>query len=779
MKDRIFLIIMAILIMTESPALAGMTSNTEPGQNRSTISTQILSIEKNAMDDYAYGKFANAAKLWEQAALLYKKTMQRPGHIKALIHLSEALLETGNVNMAKNHLDTAVDIAGSINDLELLFKARATLGKLLYQTGDLDQAEIILKKCLDQLKDLNKKELEATVFLNYSNILFAKKKFRQAAGYYRQSMEKAQEQNQFSLAVKAAVNLAKTQVVLKNYTILYPLLKQTFSQAANLTDSFDKAISLISIGRIVSQQWADHKLSPLAGELLFLAYDTFEAGCQVAQRINNNWSYSYGLGSLGQLYQKNGQLEEAVYYTRQAIFKAQQIGAFDILYQWQWDMGRQFKLQGKIDNAIEAYGHALKSISEIREDLKNDCKGKSKVSFREAIGPVYFELADLLLQRSAQKNDPERLQIDLTTAQNTVEQLKQLELQDYFQDDCLIALKARQSSLDKELPGTAVIYPVLLPERMEIIVTIGGVKKSFNVDVPKTILTKEVRWLRKKLEQPGSRFIRHSRKLYKWIIQPVEKELEKHDIHTLIFVPDGPLRTIPMSCLHDGDVFLIKKFAIATTPSLTLTDLVPLRRQGIKLLLNGLTESVQNFSPLPYVDMELSEINKMYMGRLLMNEAFVYPSVKQELENTSYSIIHIASHGQFDKDPEKTFVLTHNGKLTLDSLEELMALSNFRQEPVELLSLSACQTAVGDDRAALGLAGIAVKSGARSALASLWFINDKAASMLLVDFYKRLLDSDTITKAQALQKAQINLLEQDAYQHPTYWAPFLLIGNWL
>jgi len=169
----------------------------------------------------------------------------------------------------------------------------------------------------------------------------------------------------------------------------------------------------------------------------------------------------------------------------------------------------------------------------------------------------------------------------------------------------------------------------------------------------------------------------------------------------------------------------------------------------------------------------------MYMGRLLMNEAFVYPSVKQELENTSYSIIHIASHGQFDKDPEKTFVLTHNGKLTLDSLEELMALSNFRQEPVELLSLSACQTAVGDDRAALGLAGIAVKSGARSALASLWFINDKAASMLLVDFYKRLLDSDTITKAQALQKAQINLLEQDAYQHPTYWAPFLLIGNWL
>ena len=775
MKNRILLIIMAILIMTGFPALAEETLNKEPGQNIKC--SQILSIEKKAMDEYTYGRFAGAAKLWEQAALLNKKTMQMSGQIKALIHLSEALLETGNLHMAKNYLDTALEIAGSINDLELLFKARVTLGKFLYQTGDLDQAEIILKKCLDEMKDLNKKELEAAVFLNYSNLLFAKKKFRQAAGYYRQSMEKARKQNQLFLSVKAAVNLAKTQVVLKNTNIAFSLLKQTFSQAQNLSDSFDKAIFLISIGRIVNQ--TDHKSSPLRQESLFLAYDALEAGCKVAQRIDNTWSYSYGLGSLGQLYQKNDQLEEAVYYTRKAIFAAQQIGAFDILYQWQWDNGRQFKLQGKLDNAIEAYGHALKSISEIWEDLKIDCKKKSKVSFREAIGPVYFELADLLLQRSAQKNDPARLQSDLTTAQNTIEQLKQLELQDYFQDDCLIALKARQSSLDKELPGTAIIYPVLLPERMEIIVTIGGVKKSFKVDVAKKKLAKEVRWLRKKLEQPGSRFIRHSRKLYKWIIKPIEKELEKHDIHTLVFVPDGPLRTIPMSCLSDGEVFLIRKFAVATTPSLTLTDLVPLRRQGIKLLLNGLTESVQNFSALPNVDMELSEINKMYRGRLLMNEAFVYPSLKQELENTSYSIIHIASHGQFDKDPEKTFLLTHDGKLTLDSLEKLLAVSNFRQEPVELLSLSACQTAVGDDRAALGLAGIAVKSGARSALASLWFINDKATSMLLVDFYRRLMNSDTISKAQALQKAQISLLEQDDYKHPTYWAPFLLIGNWL
>jgi CHAT domain-containing protein len=100
-----------------------------------------------------------------------------------------------------------------------------------------------------------------------------------------------------------------------------------------------------------------------------------------------------------------------------------------------------------------------------------------------------------------------------------------------------------------------------------------------------------------------------------------------------------------------------------------------------------------------------------------------------------------------------------------------------RKNPVELLTLSACQTAVGDERAALGLAGVAIKAGARSALASLWFVNDESTSKLVTEFYQQL-QNPTLSKAQALQQAQKSLMEQ-GYQHPLYWAPFLLIGNWL
>ena len=114
----------------------------------------------------------------------------------------------------------------------------------------------------------------------------------------------------------------------------------------------------------------------------------------------------------------------------------------------------------------------------------------------------------------------------------------------------------------------------------------------------------------------------------------------------------------------------------------------------------------------------------------------------------------------------------------MNRLENLLQLSQSRDKPVELLTLSACQTAVGDERAALGLAGIAIKAGVRSALASLWFVNDEATSQLVIEFYKQL-QNPALSKAQALQNAQKKLAAQRNFRHPAFWAPFLLIGNWL
>ena len=175
-----------------------------------------------------------------------------------------------------------------------------------------------------------------------------------------------------------------------------------------------------------------------------------------------------------------------------------------------------------------------------------------------------------------------------------------------------------------------------------------------------------------------------------------------------MIVPGGALRTIPIAALHDGNQFLIEKYAISTTPGLELTDPRPINRENIKLLLSGITQPRAGFGGLPHVNTELDAIQKRYGGLRLQDDAFVTEAIKQELEREDYTIVHIASHGKFEAHIEDSFILTFDGRLTLNDLERFMSVSRYRDKPIELLTLSACQTAVGDDRAALGLAGIAV-----------------------------------------------------------------------
>jgi len=265
--------------------------------------------------------------------------------------------------------------------------------------------------------------------------------------------------------------------------------------------------------------------------------------------------------------------------------------------------------------------------------------------------------------------------------------------------------------------------------------------------------------------------------LHEWLIAPMEATLRQHGIRTLVFIPDGPLRSIPLAALYDGEQFVIEKYAVATTLGLNLTNPKPIVRENVQVLLNGITESVQGFSALPNVGAELARISELYPSRVFQDEDFVLATAEKEMSEGTYSVVHIASHGQFDSDHRKSFLLTYDDKMTMNRLAETIGLRRFQEESLELLVLSACQTAAGDDRAALGLAGIALKAGARSALATLWFINDEATSVLVSEFYRQLQNTN-ISKAKALQNAQL-IVREKGYKHPSLWAPFLLIGNWL
>ena len=497
----------------------------------------------------------------------------------------------------------------------------------------------------------------------------------------------------------------------------------------------------------------------------------------IAARIGDPTTESYALGYLGQVYEQAGQFPEALDLTRRAVFAAQLVDAPESLYRWQWQTGRILAATGHQEEAIQAYQRAVSTVQPIRHEFSR-YQGR-RHSFRDSIGPVFFELADLLLKRADVSQDPQEQQALLIHARDTSELYKAAELQDYFKDECVKSARSRATPLEGIPKTTALIYPIILPDRLELLVSIAGTWTRVASPVSVGRLTEAVRAFRHALQKRSTReYLPYARQLYTWMLTPLEQELAAAKIDTLVFIPDGPLRTIPMAALHDGHQFLIHRFAVAVTPGIDLTDLRPIDRTGVRMLSLGLTEAVQGFPALPNVRAELEAVKAVYGGTALIDEQFRVPAVQTELHEQPYSMVHIATHGLVGKDAKDSFILAYDDKITMDRLSQLIGMLQFRNTSLDLLTLSACETAVGDDQAALGLAGVAVKAGARSALASLWLIDDETTAQLVTEFYTQLQDP-AISKAVALQRAQLKIARDPLHDHPCYWAPFLLINNWL
>jgi CHAT domain-containing protein len=273
----------------------------------------------------------------------------------------------------------------------------------------------------------------------------------------------------------------------------------------------------------------------------------------------------------------------------------------------------------------------------------------------------------------------------------------------------------------------------------------------------------------------GAAYLAPARRLFDWLIGPLLPVVEAAQPEALVFVPDGPLRSIPLGALNDGQQFLIERFAVASTPGLSLVTVSESPPAG-RVLANGIVDPVQGFPALPFVATELQSIADTFPTEVYADEKFLSDTLKREILQGGYTIVHLATHAQFESDYERSFLLAYDHLITMDELEDVMSSQRFTTAPVDLLVLSACQTAAGDDRAALGLAGVAVKAGARSALASLWHINDESTSQLIAEFYRQLASGNN--KAASLRGAQLMLKNDQRYSHPAYWAPFLMIGDW-
>lgn len=676
-------------------------------------------------------------------------------------------------------------------------KTLLKLAKTYQSQGLADKSLNILQKVLLQAQHTKDKISQSLVLASLSDWYLLHRQLDKAKHYSMQSLDLACKISQ-PLACATALNYQANILTVQGY---YTEAIKIYQQALTLTNNSPVLYATILANILQIQQYTPNikteitfnkvlsymQTLPNSNEKIFgllkLAYIAIETSTEQAYKILQTVKKlapdnAYMKGYLGKLYEKNNKYQQAEYLTRQAIFLSD--SAPDMLYLWQWQLGRLRNKQNDLVGAIKAYQQAVNHLQSIRQAILRGYRNPPQLLY-ENTDAVYFDLADLWLQYA--RKIPNQRQAALLKARQILELLKTVELENHFKDDCITTLKTKTITINN---NTAVLYPMIFRDRVELLLSFSNKKiQQFTITTPQATqrhLRQLVNNFQEQLRNPNSNYRRlliNAQTLYNILIKKTITELQKHHITTLIIVPDMLLRTIPFAALHDGNNFLISKYALAITPGLTLTDTPKkLKSKNINMLMAGLSHSVQGFSPLPNALNTIKAIEKQQICpntpyTSLTNQIFTTKNINNQLKK-NYKIVYFATHGKFEPNSNLSFLLTYDQKLKLNELEQLIRLNN--DQPVELLILSACETAIGDTQAALGLAGVAIKAGARSAIASLWQVSETSTSKLMTAFYRQICNNAYISKALSFAKAQRTLITQ--YKHPYYWAGFLLIGNW-
>ncbi|MBE9042730.1 CHAT domain-containing protein [Oscillatoriales cyanobacterium LEGE 11467] len=350
-----------------------------------------------------------------------------------------------------------------------------------------------------------------------------------------------------------------------------------------------------------------------------------------------------------------------------------------------------------------------------------------------------------------------------------------------------------------------ILYVVVHPQRLELVLmSSSGTSVVRQLpDVDREEVLEVAREFRREITGGSfpinnTRYLPSAQQLYQWTIAPLETDLENNEIDTLLFSMDAGLRSLPIAALHDGEQFLVEKYDISLIPSFNLSNIEYEPLDGARILAMGASEFDEH-RPLPAVPVELETISSVWSGESFLNEEFTLANLTSQREAEPFRVIHLATHAEFKPGTlDNSYIQLWDDRLTLEELQTL----NWNDPPVELLVLSACRTALDDRQAELGLAGLAVQSGAKTVLASLWYVSDRGTLALMSEFYSFLLESPT--KAEALRQAQIAMLEGEvrlsddrtvgpsgeislppdstgpmniALSHPYYWAGFTMIGS--
>ncbi|MEH2331088.1 MAG: CHAT domain-containing protein [Nostoc sp.] len=757
----------------------------------------------------------------ESAEQIATKYNDKRGHVAALGILGEAYRLIGSYDQAIKYLDTAQQVAPEskflvFNSLGNAYKSRGQLREL--QADSAKKAGIFSKE----------KEFTQN----------SQKDYEKAYQYFQDSIKLARNEKQPLAEMRGLLNFIqlvsqtnKSKFI--NNEEFNKALKDALKVLEGLPDSATKVYGAIDLGYLQRDAQGTSPFTYCPTQLVLSgdneALNLLENSVLTSKKLQDNRLISYANGALGHFWecspdnekalnnQKTLNNQKALKYTQAAIIAADsKLSAKDSLYLWEWQAGRILDEQKRKEEAeaIASYQRAFDTLEDIRQDILT-AERDVQFDFRDVVRPLYRTLAQsrLDLLGVGAIADEGRAK-ELSKVVNTIDALKLAELQNYFGNDCILSgLNPKQVGELLEdnsvtFKKTGFLSSIILDGKTGILLQLPNQATKFKwIEDPnqegEKIVSSDT--LQKKIAEFRTGLVKREEinydttiasQLYDWMIRPFAKDINPEKVKTLVFIQDGFLRSVPMAALYDSKLnkYLVETYAVATTPSLRLNTPKLRDRSTQKALILGLTKQAtidgKTFEQLFAVPDEISAVESIFPNHTpLIDDNFLPESFQDKLDKTTYPIVHIASHAQFGIIPEDTFIVTgKNQKLTISQLENSLRNLNSKSDSVELLTLTACETAVGDDRATLGLAGVALQVGVKSAIASLWSVTDQSTSELVKTFYANYRNTG-MSIAEALQTAQIRMIHAKKlppsegvnimYDHPAYWAPMVAIGNWL
>ncbi len=652
------------------------------------------------------------------------------------------------------------------------------------------------QKALEIYRDIGDRNGEANSLNNLGNVYQSLGEYPKAIDFYQQSLAIFQEIGDRNGEAKSLNNLGNVYQSLGEYPKAIDFYQQSLAIFQEIGDREREGLALSNLGYLYEQQ-EQPELAIVFYKQSVIIREGIRQGIRVLERQLQE-SYTETVAGT---YRSLADL----LLSQDRIYEAQQVLELLKLQEIQ-DFTRSQRARGELPEVIllpqeqaiiKSYGKLVTFAVEIAQCEQTNCP----------------QLSALREQRNTLKREYNQ---DVRTLETAIRQRD-------AQDDQFLLPAAFNRTANRIIqasdqyntePGTAVVYPLVLKDKLWVLWATKGkvIGKREITNVGRKQLNKEVLKLRIFLQDPNSdvtKLEKTAQQLYDWLIKPIEEELEAGNINHLAFSLDRGFRYIPMAVLHDGEKYLIEKYTVTTFISAEFTDTeerLPEKREETSIIGVGASK-VRGYDPLPHVETEIDFIVKedrpqdrqgIYPGNQFLNEVFTFSNLQDNL--TKRKVLHIATHGKFvpGNQYESYLVLGDGNKLSID---DILILEDYLDD-VHLVVLSACETAVGDSFLTdlkqeegieiNALSFYFLSGGAETVMASLWRVDDTSTSLLMQRFYCLLAnETPSITKAQALKKAQMSLLkntpldcEQSTsdntdFTHPHYWTPFILIGNGL